>query len=113
MSTSPRCCKPMVLISRIGIGKRHTVGLPIHVYPFYENALRAHRGQSLAENSNESAELYASFAEVAERNPVSWSYDQPAASAKEIGTVSKKNRMICSPCERLCSVKLIASLTRA
>lgn len=82
-----------------GIGSLHSVGLPIHVYPLYENALRAHRGQTIQDNNSESAELYAEFAKVAERNPLAWNYGQPAATQEVIGTVSKKNRMICFPCE--------------
>lgn len=81
------------------LGTRHSVGLPIHVYPLYENAFRAHRGQPLAENNAESAKLYAEFAKVAEKNPMAWNYGQRSASEEVIGTVSKKNRMICSPCE--------------
>ncbi|OWP00589.1 hypothetical protein B2J93_6026 [Marssonina coronariae] len=79
------------------IGTHHSVGLPIHVYPLYENGFRAHRGQSIRENHRESAELYAEFARVAEANPLAWSYGQPAATADFIGTVCRKNRMICFP----------------
>lgn len=85
----------------VDLGTRHSVGLPIHVYPMYENAFRAHRGQSIQENNHESAELYADFAKVAERNPLAWNYGQPAATEQIIGTVSKKNRMICFPCKFL------------
>ncbi|KAN0096639.1 hypothetical protein V8E51_015444 [Hyaloscypha variabilis] len=86
-------------VSRFGenLGTLHSVGLPIHVYPLYENAFRAHRGQSIQENNQESAELYAEFAKVAEKNPLAWNYGQPAATKEVIGTVSKKNRMICFP----------------
>jgi hypothetical protein len=77
------------------------VGLPIHVYPLYENAFRAHRGQSIQDNNRESAELYADFAKVAEKNPLAWNYGQPAATQEVIGTISKKNRMICFPCKYL------------
>ncbi|KAG4415106.1 hypothetical protein IFR04_011743 [Cadophora malorum] len=79
------------------IGTLHSVGLPIHIYPLYENAFRAHRGQSIQDNNKESAELYADFAKVAEGNPLAWNYGKPAATEKDIGTVSKKNRMICFP----------------
>jgi hypothetical protein len=82
----------------IDLGTRHSVGLPIHVYPLYENAFRAHRNQSLKDNNTESAKLYAQFAKVAEKNNVAWNYGQSAASEETIGTVSKKNRMICFPC---------------
>lgn len=57
-------------------------------------------GQSIKANNEQSAELYADFAKVAEKNPVSWNYGQPAATAEAIGTVSKKNRMICFPCKK-------------
>jgi len=80
------------------LGAMHGIGAPIHVYPLYENAFRAHRKQSLEQNNNESAALYAEFAKVAERQPYSWNYKKPVATADFIGTVSKLNRMICFPC---------------
>lgn len=83
----------------IDLGTLHSVGLPIHVYPLYENAFRAHRNQSIQENDQESAHLYADFAKVAEGNPLAWNYGQPAATEKVIGTVTKRNRMICFPCK--------------
>jgi hypothetical protein len=67
------------------------------VYPLYENAFRAHRGQSLAANHAESAKLYAEFAEVAERNDFAWSQGK-LDSEDVIATVGAKNRMICYPC---------------
>jgi hypothetical protein len=78
-------------------GATHSIGLPIHVYPLYENGFRAHRGQTIAENNDESASLYADFAKVAERNVYSWNFAKPAKTKEEIATVSKKNRMICFP----------------
>jgi hypothetical protein len=69
------------------------------VYPLYENAFRAHRNQSIGANDEESAHLYADFAKVAEGNPIAWFNGQPAATAKEIRTVTKRNRMICFPCK--------------
>lgn len=82
-----------------GLGVTHSVGLPIHIYPMYENGFRAHRKQSIQENNNESAELYAEFATKAAENPLAWTYGEPALSAEEISTVAKKNRMICFPCK--------------
>lgn len=79
------------------LGAIHSIGAPIHVYPLYENAFRAHRQQSLKANNEESAQLYASFAKIAESHPASWNYGKPAASASFIGTPSKNNRMICFP----------------
>ncbi|KAJ5963886.1 Thiolase [Penicillium vulpinum] len=82
---------------RDDLGTLHSIGLPIQVYPLYEAGLRAHRKQSYAENHQESAELYANFAQIAEKNPVSWNYGKPAATVHSIATITKNNRIICSP----------------
>ncbi|KAF2662734.1 thiolase [Lophiostoma macrostomum CBS 122681] len=78
------------------LGALHDIGAPIHVYPLYENAFRAHRGQSLQANHEESTKLYAEFAAVAEKQKYAWNYGKKD-DEKTIGTVSKKNRMICFP----------------
>lgn len=75
------------------------MGLPIHVYPLYENARRAHQGQSAVENGMESAKMYAEFDKIASQNEYSWNYQMPPKTAEQIGLPSKKNRMICDPCE--------------
>jgi hypothetical protein len=72
----------------------------------YENAYRAHRGQSIKENNEESAKLYAEFSAVSEKNPVSWNYGR-RDSAEKIGTVDKKNRMICFPCKSIHPLSLL------
>ncbi|KAF2084822.1 hypothetical protein K490DRAFT_75612 [Saccharata proteae CBS 121410] len=79
------------------LGGRHSIGAPIHIYPLYENGFRSHWGQSIEENNSESAELYAEFAKVAEQNSMAWNHGKPAETADSIGTVSKRNRMICYP----------------
>ncbi|KAL3437197.1 hypothetical protein BDV09DRAFT_23615 [Aspergillus tetrazonus] len=79
------------------LGSRHFLGAPIQVYPLYEAAFRAHNKQTLSENHKESAELYAEFAQIAAELPFSWSYGQKLETAESIGTVTKRNRMICSP----------------
>ncbi|ETI27903.1 hypothetical protein G647_00352 [Cladophialophora carrionii CBS 160.54] len=79
------------------IGAVHSIGAPIHVYPLFENGFRAYRKQSIAANHEESAQLYAEFAKVAEKQPYAWNYGKPAASKEVIGTVTKRNRMICFP----------------
>ncbi|PBP25555.1 hypothetical protein BUE80_DR003461 [Diplocarpon rosae] len=100
--TTPDKSGPSVSVSDVSsmkssIGTHHSVGLPIHVYPLYENGFRAYRGQSIQDNNRESAELYADFARVAEANPLAWNHGQSAATADLIGKVSRKNRMICFP----------------
>lgn len=84
--------------SPLDLGAIHEIGAPIHVYPLYENGFRAHRGQSLKANNEESAELYAEFSAVAEKQPYSWNSGK-RDSKEVIGTVGKKNRMICFPCK--------------
>ncbi|TID23093.1 acetyl-CoA acetyltransferas-like protein [Venturia nashicola] len=84
-------------LGNVDLGAVHSIGAPIHVYPLYENAFRAHRGQSIQQNNAESAKLYGDFAKVAETNPVAWNYGKPSETEASIGTVAKKNRMICFP----------------
>ncbi|EXJ89109.1 hypothetical protein A1O3_02173 [Capronia epimyces CBS 606.96] len=79
------------------IGFDHSITAPIQIYPLFENAFRAHRGQSIPENHDESAQLYAEFAQIAAHQPFSWSYGKPAKTKEEIGSVTKRNRMICFP----------------
>lgn len=80
------------------LGAIHQIGAPIHVYPLYENAFRAHHGQSLKANHQESAKLYADFSKVAAKNEYAW--NQGKSSAEDvIGKIGPKNRMICYPCK--------------
>ncbi|KAE8407113.1 hypothetical protein BDV37DRAFT_291351 [Aspergillus pseudonomiae] len=82
---------------RDDLGTLHSIGLPIQVYPLYEAGLRAHRKQTYDDNHQESAQLYANFAEIAATNPVAWNYGRAPATIDSIATITKKNRMICSP----------------
>lgn len=68
------------------------------MYPLYENAFRAHRGQSIKDNHDESAKLYGDFSKVAEGNEYAWNSGR-SDDEKAIGMISKKNRMICFPCK--------------
>lgn len=77
------------------------MGAPIQIYPLYENGFRAQRGQSFDENNQESSQLYANFSEVAAKHPFAWNYGKQPMKAKDIGTVSKINRMICHPCKSI------------
>ncbi|GAD94934.1 thiolase [Paecilomyces variotii No. 5] len=79
------------------IGTKHGVSQPIHVYPMYENGLRAHTKQTYQENSIESAKLYAAFSEIASKHHAAWNYGKPPTSAEEILHAEGKNRMICTP----------------
>ncbi len=75
------------------------LGAPIQVYPLYEAAFRAHLQQKLSDNHKESADLYADFAQVAAKSPFSWAHGQEPETSESIGTVTRRNRMICSPCQ--------------
>ncbi|KAJ5823879.1 hypothetical protein N7447_006219 [Penicillium robsamsonii] len=80
-----------------GIGRAHRVGVPMHVYAMYENALRWRRAQSPLENLEESSSLYGRFADTASQHPMAWNYGNSPKTAKDIGNITKKNRMICFP----------------
>jgi hypothetical protein len=88
-------------MSCIDVATLHSVGLPIHVYPLYENGFRSHHGQSLEQNTQDSATLYAAFDQVACQHPYSWRFGETPRSAEAIKTVTAKNRMICTPCRFL------------
>uniref|UniRef100_A0A8H7N836 Thiolase-like protein type 1 additional C-terminal domain-containing protein n=1 Tax=Bionectria ochroleuca TaxID=29856 RepID=A0A8H7N836_BIOOC len=79
------------------IGTKHSIGLPIHIYPMYENSLRAYTRQSFEKNTFESSQLYEAFDKVSSQKDYSWRSGEVPRDAREIGTVTKKNRMICSP----------------
>lgn len=66
-----------------------------HVYPIFENALRAKRGWSMAQHRAEMGALMQSFTEVAAANPYAW-FPQ-AATAEELVTPTATNRMIGFP----------------
>lgn len=68
----------------------------MQVYAMYENGLRAKRQQSPQDNLAESARLYGQYSEIASQNPMAWNQDKK--QPETIGTVTKRNRMICFPC---------------
>lgn len=72
---------------------------PAEVYPLYENALRAHTGQSFDECQAETARLWAAMAECASTNPYAWS-GKPF-SAEAIATAGERNRPISYPYNKL------------
>ncbi len=69
--------------------------LPIAIYPLFENALRARRGQSLEEHARAMGEMMAPFTETAAANPHAWF--PTARPAEELVTPSPRNRMIFFP----------------
>ncbi len=72
---------------------------PIHQYPLFEQALRAHLGHSIAQHQAHLGALMARFSEVAVANPDAW--DRTAHTADQIATPSPTNRFVGSPYTKL------------
>jgi len=68
---------------------------PIQFYPIIENAIRAGRGQTIAEHRQYLGRLFAPFTEVAARNPYAWF--PTAYTAEQLITATPDNRMVCFP----------------
>ena len=73
----------------------HGLEFPANVYPMFENAYRAHVGQSIEAHSRDMGELFAPFSAVAARNPYAWF--QREHSADDLISVSPNNRMVGFP----------------
>jgi acetyl-CoA C-acetyltransferase len=72
---------------------------PTDVYPLFENARRARRGDSAEQQRQRLGDLWASFARVAATNPYAWITDGPSADA--IATPAPNNRLIAAPYTKL------------
>ena len=73
------------------------VGLeaPINLYPIFESAFRAHRGEGIEEHRSRVATLWQTFNAVAVQNPYAWV--RTPMSAEEIREPSATNRMVGFP----------------
>jgi len=74
---------------------RHGLRAPIHVFPLFENAIRAAQARTEREQTAVAAGLLARNARVAAGNPHAWFRDAPAAA--EIAELSADNRLIAFP----------------
>jgi acetyl-CoA C-acetyltransferase len=84
--------------TRIGfndVEAKHGAVAPIRVYPLFENAIRAHLGQTIDEHQRYVAELCSRFTQVAAKHPNAWF--PIARTAEEIRTISPENRWVCFP----------------
>ena len=71
---------------------KHGIWQASHVYPLFENALRAHYGNSLPEHQIMMGELFSRLSEVAESSPHAW---YPVKrSPEEIATATPSNRFV-------------------
>lgn len=89
-----------ISVGKTGAGSNEAelaVGLamPISIYPIFENALRAARGQSLDEHRRAMGALFEPFTRVAAENPYAWFPVE--RSADELANPTPDNRMICFP----------------
>jgi acetyl-CoA C-acetyltransferase len=78
--------------------------LPIHVFPLFENALRAESGRTLPEHLAVIGALWSRFSTVAADNPQAWLREP--WTAEELVTPSEANRMIAYPYTKLLTANL-------
>ncbi len=78
--------------------------LPIHVFPLFENALRAEIGRSLDDHKLHIGRLWSHFSDVASANPNAWL--RAARTATEIVTATDDNRMIAYPYTKLLTANM-------
>jgi acetyl-CoA C-acetyltransferase len=71
------------------------LGLPVVVYPLFENAIRARRGWTLDEHRRRLGRLCAAMSAVAAENPHAWFRER--RSAEHVTAVGADNRMIAFP----------------
>ena len=68
---------------------------PINIYPTFENAIRAQRGESIPEHRTRISELWERFNQVAVDNPYAWV--RRPMTAEQIRTPGADNRMVGFP----------------
>ncbi len=73
----------------------HGLEFPSNVYPMFENAYRAHMGQSLHQHAQTMGELFSPLSKVAADNPNAWF--RTTRTPEELTTVTDKNRMVGYP----------------
>jgi acetyl-CoA C-acetyltransferase len=78
--------------------------LPIHVFPLFENALRAESGRTLPEHLAHIGALWSRFSSVAATNPYAWI--QGSVPADDLTAVTESNRMIAYPYTKLLTANL-------
>lgn len=77
----------------------HGARFPVHIFPLFENALRAHKGRTIQQHQERLGQLCARFTQVARENPYAWFPE--ARTKEEITTVGPGNRMIGFPYPKL------------
>ncbi len=78
--------------------------LPIHVFPLFENALRARAGRGLDEHRRYIGDLWSRFSKVAADNPHAWLRE--FRTTDEVVTATDDNRMIAYPYTKLLTANM-------
>jgi acetyl-CoA C-acetyltransferase len=73
----------------------HGLGLPVNMYPMFENALRARDKRSLEDHQQRMGKLFERFTQVAAANPYAWF--PKARTAEELVATGPDNRMVSFP----------------
>ena len=68
---------------------------PVNIYPLFESAFRASRGESIPDHIARISKLWEGFNEVAVANPYAWS--RQAMTATQIATATEDNRLVGFP----------------
>ncbi|MPY94725.1 MAG: hypothetical protein GEV08_17185 [Acidimicrobiia bacterium] len=68
------------------------VEMPVNLYPMFENALRASKGEPIEDHTVRISELWADFNAVAVDNPYAWV--RTPLTAEQIRTPTPQNRMV-------------------
>ena len=84
--------------------EKRGLDLPIHVFPLFENALRAESGRTLPEHLDHIGALWSRFSTVAANNPYAWMRD-PVPS-DELIAATESNRMVAYPYTKLLTANL-------
>ena len=71
------------------------MGRPIQHYPMFENALRYHLGETIEQQMQRIAKLWAGFSAVAAENPHAWIRERK--SPEQLLTISNENRPVSFP----------------
>lgn len=69
--------------------------MPVNIYPLFESAFRASRGESIADHIARISKLWAAFNEVAIANPYAWS--RKPMTALQIAAPTDDNRLVGFP----------------
>lgn len=98
-ATRPNALRDASHRIRTGYAQSHGLTVPVDVYPLYENAGRAARGETLAEGQAETGALWAGMSRVAAECEHAW-LRQPV-SATQVITPGERNRPISFPYTKL------------